>query len=103
MEKIRCLLDPMRNEEAPQFSLVPFRLTQQPRSRKTMSFTVAAVLRCAAASRREVEDKKEKRGKIKEGRLTLFIRRRVAGGREKRGGQRMIIQPLGRLDFRNGY
>ena len=63
VEKIRFLLYPMSNEEVPQFSLVPFRSMQRPRSRKTMSFTAVAVLRHAEASRREVEDEKEKRGK----------------------------------------
>ena len=63
MEKIRCLLDPRSSEEAQQFSLVPFRSMQRPRSRKTMSFVAAAVLRRADASQREVENEKEKRGK----------------------------------------
>ena len=44
----------------------------------------AQTCRCVAekGGRRE-----GKRGKWKEGCLTLFIRRRVTGGREKRGGQ----------------
>ena len=47
-----------------------------------------------------------KEGKMKGGLLDPIYKEKgntVTGGREKQGGQRMIIQPLGRLDFRNGY
>ena len=47
-----------------------------------------------------------KEGEMKGGLLDPIYKEKgntVTGGREKQGGQRMIIQPLGRLDFRNGY
>ena len=54
----------------------------------------------AAEESQEKEEDEKARGEMKGGCLTLFIRRRVTGGREKRGGQRMIIHLIGRLDFR---
>mgnify|MGYP000986015712 CR=1 FL=1 len=62
----------------------------------------AAEIEEADESREEEEDENE-RWIMKRGCSTLFIRKRLTGGRKKQGGQRMIIQPLGRLDFRDGY
>ena len=60
VEKIRYLLEPLSKGEALQFSSIPFRSMQRPWSRTTMSFAVAAMLRRAGASWREVEDEKER-------------------------------------------
>ena len=71
-------------------SLDSFRLMQRPELRKLTS-SEAAVLRCADASRRQRLKTRRRKGKMKKGCLTLFIRKGVIGGREKQGGQRMII------------
>ena len=62
-------------------SLVPFRLMQRPRARRTVSFAAAAELEVADESREE-EDEKE-RGRMKRDCSTLFIRKRLTGGHEK--------------------
>ena len=82
-------------------ALVLFRSMQRPESRKLTS-SAAAVLKRAGVLRRERLKMRRRRGEME--RLSGPIyKERVTGGHEKRGGQRMIIQLIGRLDFQDGY
>ena len=67
-----------------------------------MSSAATAGLRCADALRREVEVEKE-RGEMERGLRDPIYKEKGNRWREKQGGQRMISQLLGRLDFWDGY
>ena len=45
-------------------------------------------------------EEEERRRRIEDGFRVLFIRRHETGRRERQGGQMMVIQLIGRLDFR---
>ena len=45
------------------------------------------------------EEEERRRRRMEDGFRVLFIRRQETGRRERRGGQMMVIQLIGRLDF----